>query len=419
LEIYLGDINLQVQLDEQLQPITQNGTYEIKDMDEDPELEIDGPLPNQQINNRKKTIVKRDDDGNGSKAVANLGQFTVNVQPNLINDYVFRSNGDYDANTIGGYQGFGPRVKVEIDQDLPDIPLIQNDKSFTLNDSGIFTVQPDNGYDGIGQVIVNNNAVDSNIIFQLNTDNANETFTDPNTGRVQLEHSINPSSGNYAMKNVSVYTETQNKEVFVNNNGTITIQPDQGYVGLNQVTINTTVTQEGGGQSSINLPLSTTICYDNTVIPSNNNNPLWHYKILNDNDHTEGTVNGLEVPLQGSIAGVVVAQEWNSQSGNSNSTTKYIKTFTFDTNNDQGSPIPIRYNKNSGYMYEIFWCNDPNEVKYYKYFNLKYNGNIAIGLPFNESGGYSGDVEDIFLPLYDIYNHIWLEIQNNFIIITN
>jgi len=241
LEIYLGDINLQVQLDEQLQPITQNGTYEIKDMDEDPELEIDGPLPNQQINNRKKTIVKRDDDGNGSKAVANLGQFTVNVQPNLINDYVFRSNGDYDANTIGGYQGFGPRVKVEIDQDLPDIPLIQNDKSFTLNDSGIFTVQPDNGYDGIGQVIVNNNAVDSNIIFQLNTDNANETFTDPNTGRVQLEHSINPSSGNYAMKNVSVYTETQNKEVFVNNNGTITIQPDQGYVGLNQVTINTTV----------------------------------------------------------------------------------------------------------------------------------------------------------------------------------
>lgn len=120
--------------------------------------------------------------------------------------------------------------------------VIQNEKTFTLNNSGVFTIQPDNGYNALGQVIVNNDAVESNKTFQLDKSNADQTTeTDPLTGTLQLEHSINPTSGKYAMKNVSVLTETQNKEIFIADNGQTVIQPDQGYLGLNTVTINTLV----------------------------------------------------------------------------------------------------------------------------------------------------------------------------------
>jgi len=297
--------------------------------------------------------------------------------------------------------------------------VIQNQKNFTLNNSGVFTIQPDNGYDALGQVIVDNDDVESNKIFQLDKSNADQTTeTDPLTGTVQLEHSINPTSGKYAMKSVSVLTETQNKEIFIADNGQMTIQPDQGYLGLNKVTIHTTVeNQSGGGESSINFPLPTTICYDNTAIPSNNNNPLWHYKILNDNDPNTGNVDGLEVSNSKPLALIIVAQQWNSESGNSNSTTKYIKALSLSSNNSEA--IPLRYQKDSGYMYELFWSNDSTEVKYYKSFNLNYNGNLVMGIPLYENTSYSGSLQDIFLPLYDIYNHMWLQIENNFIIITN
>lgn len=125
----------------------------------------------------------------------------------------------------------------------------------------------------------------------------------------------------------------------------------------------------------------------------------------------------MEVSNTKPLALIIVAQQWNSQSGNSNSTTKYIKALYLSSNNSD--PIPLRYNKDSGYMYELFWSNNSTEVAYNKYFNLNYNGNLVMGIPFYENTSYSGSLQDILLPIYGIYYHNWLQIENNFIIITN
>lgn len=208
------------QMDQRENVIRNNGVFNLVDNDNDPDIEIE-PVINPNIQNRS-TLIKK------GKTVKS---FKLEKQEE--ND---ENNNDGNNKTRS--------TNISLGQIIVDVPTnlsIQNEKSFILNDSGTFTVQPDQGYDGIGEVIINNNALDSNKTFQLNKENANEIFTDPNTGRLQIEHIINPSSGNYAMKTVSVSTETQNKEVFINSEGTITIEPDQGYLGLNQVTINTTV----------------------------------------------------------------------------------------------------------------------------------------------------------------------------------
>ena len=217
------DVNVPIpQMNPNENVIRNNGVFNLVDNDNNPDdIEIEQEI-NPNIQNRS-TLIKK------GKTVKS---FKLEKQEeNEENDSSDGNNKTRSTNISLG----------QIVVNVPTNLSIQNEKSFTLNDSGTFTVKPDQGYDGIGEVIVNNNALDSNKTFQLKKENANETFTDPNTGQVLLEHIINPSSGNYAMKTVSVSTQTQNKEVFINSEGTITIEPDQGYLGLNQVTINTTV----------------------------------------------------------------------------------------------------------------------------------------------------------------------------------
>lgn len=172
---------------------------------------------------------------------------------------------------------------------------LQDYKSLTINNSGVFNVLPDNGYDAIREVIVNNNAVESEKTFYLLKENATQTTEqtigdNPYTGKLQLEHSINPESGKYAMKSVSVLTETQNKEIIISENGQTIIEADenQGYVGLNKVSVIVSVPQSGGGGGTNLGNNNWALGYNGHDI---NPNPLWTNLTYFPNDSQDIIIN--------------------------------------------------------------------------------------------------------------------------------
>lgn len=114
----------------------------------------------------------------------------------------------------------------------------------------------------------------------------------------------------------------------------------------------------------------------------------------------------------------MILQEWDSHSGNSNATAKYIKTFNIGTNND--TPLPLKYSKDTEYMYEIFWTNNNEDYRYDKGFSLNYNGNDVIEIPFIKSENVSGEIEEMDINIHaSLYLHTWMKIENSFLGITN
>lgn len=115
----------------------------------------------------------------------------------------------------------------------PYIPVIQETKEFEAVENGHYTVRPDDGYDALGEVIVN---VDLPIQHRKDV-----TITE--NGEFEIEPDNDKTSMEFVVLQVNVPSggkPVQSKNVTVTENGETTVEADEGKT-MNKVFINTEV----------------------------------------------------------------------------------------------------------------------------------------------------------------------------------
>lgn len=275
---------------------------------------------------------------------------------------------------------------------------LQDNKSLTINNLGVFNVLPDNGYDAIREVIVDNNAVELEKTFYLLKENATQTTEqtigdNPYTGKLQLEHSINPESGKYAMKNVSVLTETQNKEIIIEQNGQTIIEadPNQGYLGLNKVSVIVSVPQSGGGGGTNLGNNNWSLSYEGSDISPN---ALWtNLTYFPDNDENiiinvdRHDYNYDEYPYH---IVIVMTLKSGYQTNGGWFDNQYVGCYTYCCTNPMSITINNYWRNNQ--LMNIYYSVEENPSGYFLLSNqYDYNSTQTFILPYIESVNH--DVE--------------------------
>lgn len=276
---------------------------------------------------------------------------------------------------------------------------LQDYKSLTINNLGVFNVLPDNGYDAIREVIVDNNAVELEKTFYLQKENA--TQTTEQTGKLQLEHSINPESGKYAMKTVSVLTETQNKELIINENGQTIIEadPNQGYLGLNKVSVIVSVPQSGGGGGTNLGNNNWALSYEGSDISPN---ALWtNLTYFPDNDEEDIIINVDhhdynydEYPYHIVIV-MTLKSGYQTQGGYF--TNQYVGCYSYCCENPMKITINNFWRNNE--LMNIYYSVEENPSGYFLLSNqYDYNSTQTFILPYIESVNISVSGDDHSVP---------------------
>jgi len=264
---------------------------------------------------------------------------------------------------------------------------LQDYKSLTINNSGVFNVLPDNGYDAIREVIVDNNAVELEKTFYLLKENASQTTEqtmgdNPYTGKLQLEHSINPESGKYAMKSVSVLTETQNKEIIIEENGQTIIEADenQGYVGLNKVSVIVSVPQSGGGGTNLGNNN-----WRSNVDPSNS--AVWKSLISFPEDENELIINvnepdSLYYPYH-VIIFIVIKDDYQTQGGSYSN--QYVGCYLYACKKSMKITIDNYWRHDQKMDIYYSFIENPNTFEVYLNNQYDYNSIQQFILPYIDS----------------------------------
>ena len=130
---------------------------------------------------------------------------------------------------------------------LTNIPVIQSSKSETYTTNGTYAISPDSGNDGIGNVNVT-------VAVPLETNKAHTINVSTYTSAV----AINPTSGNTAMKKVTVTLTNipviqSSKSATYTANGTYTVSPDSGNNGIGSVSVTVAVPLETNKTKTIDV----------------------------------------------------------------------------------------------------------------------------------------------------------------------
>lgn len=242
--------------------INQQGEWNVVNNDgnnDDIEFEKDN-TPTPQLLLRKKDPLLRDDPMEDDSETI-LGSFIVNIPAPKINSPTtnngfYKFNNNWNALTEGssedhdliiqvpnttetltatqnnhtytptqGNVGFSS-VTVEVPQ-----PSVESTKTVTITENKTTTITPSSGYDSIGQLEIITN-IPSDVNNQtLATITSNGTYTPD----------ADYSGFNSFTVNVPQPSIQQNKSITLNSNSTVTINPDNNYDALGQITITTEV----------------------------------------------------------------------------------------------------------------------------------------------------------------------------------
>lgn len=152
----------------------------------------------------------------------------VTAIPSNVNNQILTtitSNGTYTPDS--GYSGFNS-FTVNVPQ-----PLIQQNKSITLNSNDTFTINPDNNYDALGQITITTEVPTTDTV--INNQNVN------NRNLITRNGFYAPDSQHTGFNAFTVAVPLQ-KDKNINVNGkigqTIVWTPDAGYEGFEKTVIN-------------------------------------------------------------------------------------------------------------------------------------------------------------------------------------
>lgn len=173
-----------------------------------------------------------------SIGVDNVGA-TLTVNPDI--EIAYRTSYELKlsglVSTINSYTMKEDFITTFVTEDeyIPHIPVIQNSKEVVYNENGEFTVEPDNGFDGIAvvNVTVDTPKPKEEQAKEITVTKNGVTTVEPDSGKVLSSVTVNT--------NVPITPDIQEKEVtIIDNNSTEIVEPDAGYL-LNKVTVNTAI----------------------------------------------------------------------------------------------------------------------------------------------------------------------------------
>lgn len=129
-------------------------------------------------------------------------------------------------NSNGTYKGLFNEVTVNV----PERQFTTETKSIDINENGTYSVEKSDNVDGMSAVAINVNVPERQFTTEELSVTANGTYT--------------PSTDGYSKVTVAVpipEPNLQTKSISITENGTQTISPDNGYDGLQSVSITTNV----------------------------------------------------------------------------------------------------------------------------------------------------------------------------------
>ena len=160
---------------------------------------------------------------------------TVAVPQTVLEQLNITANGTYEASSGHAYDVVTVNVQ-------PILDILSD----TITENGTYVYEPEQGYDGIEQVVVNVSVPEP--LFEHLT----ETIT--TNGTYNFTPTIGKDGFDEANITVNVTTpqpNLQTKTLTITQNGSSVVTPDSGYDGLDEVDVTVNVQGGGGGSSDI------------------------------------------------------------------------------------------------------------------------------------------------------------------------
>ena len=175
-----------------------------------------------------------------------FNRVTVNVPQTVLEHLNITANGTYEASSGHSYDVVNVNVQ-------PILDIL----SETINENGTYVYEPEQGYDGLEQVIVNVSVPEPLFehLTQTITSNGTYNFT-PTVGKDGFDEA------NITVNVPTPQPNLQTKTLTITQNGSSVVTPDTGYDGLDEVDL--TVNVQGGGGSGDVITGTVTITDTNT-----------------------------------------------------------------------------------------------------------------------------------------------------------